>query len=154
MAEGEQVGHDVRGLFPESVLYQLCYLSEADDGVRVLPVDLIVGQGSIVAGVKDEVLLEKYDKSVLDLPSVQVGSAGDGCETLPSMAREDRVYPLSVVRTMAMNAPVACLEWNVSTRSASYAGIFLGQTYSREFAIDVLNQEGAEFREYLEQCWL
>jgi hypothetical protein len=44
--------------------------------------------------VENEVLLQEDDEAILDLSPVQVGSASDGCETLPSMAREDRIDPL------------------------------------------------------------
>ena len=89
MAEGKQVGHDICGFLAEAVFDQFDNLAEADDGVGILPVDLIVGQGRIAAGVEDEVLLEEDDEAVLDLSPVQVGSACDGCETLAPMTRED-----------------------------------------------------------------
>lgn len=52
----------------------------------------------MVAGVEDEVLLEQDDEPVLDLPAVQVGCAGNSCERLPAMAREDGVNSLHGVR--------------------------------------------------------
>ena len=94
MAEREQVGYDVGGLFAEAVLDELDDFAEADDGVRVLPVDLVVGQRRIAAGVEDEVLLEENDEAVLDLAPIQVGDTCDGCESLTSVAREDREDPL------------------------------------------------------------
>lgn len=87
-----------------------------------MPVDFVVGQGRIAARVEDEVLLEEDDEPVLDLPSVEVGSAGDGCKTLPSMARKNREYPLRVVRSKLTDAPVASLEQNLSAREPGCAG--------------------------------
>jgi hypothetical protein len=54
-----------------------------------------------------------------------------------------------------LNAPVACLSSKIPAleRASAQKGLF-GETYSREFTVDILDQEGAEFSKDLEDCWL
>lgn len=94
MTEGEEVGHDIGGFFSIAVLDQLGHFAEANKCVGVLPVDFVVGGGRIVAGMEDEVLLQQDGETVLDLPRVQVGGAGNDCERLPAMAGENGVDSL------------------------------------------------------------
>jgi hypothetical protein len=89
VAEGDEIGDDVGGLFAEAVLDELERLAVADEGVGLLPVDLVIGDLGVVDRVEEQVLLDEDDEAVLDLATAQVGGAGKGREGLAAVARKD-----------------------------------------------------------------
>jgi hypothetical protein len=122
-----------------------------------LPVDLVVGDGRIAAGVKDEVLLEENDKAVLDLPAIQVGGASDSCESLSSMTCK---YCVDALPCVSKCAEVCRMPEHEQIQVNEFrADKFPDKTYRCKFAVDVADQKGAELRKDLESvgydscCW-
>jgi hypothetical protein len=134
VAEGDEIGDDVGGLFAEAVLNELERLAVADEGVGLLPVDLVVGDLGVVDRVEEQVLLDEDDEAVLDLATAQVGGACKGREGLAAVARKDGEDALGELATQDKTRPD-------KTR----------QTYRGQFAIDVFDKVGAELCKDLER---
>ena len=98
MAKGEQVGHEVAGLLSKAILDTIHDFAQADERVRILPVDFVVGDRGIAGRVEDDVLLEQNGDAVLDLAAVEVRGAHNGGEGLPAVARKHREDALGAVR--------------------------------------------------------
>jgi hypothetical protein len=116
MTEGEQIGYDVAGLLAEAIFDTAHDLAEADECVRILPVDLVVGDRGVVGRMEDDVLLEQYGDAVLDLAAVEVRGAHNGGEGLPSVARKHREDALGAVR-------VACPLRASTNSSAAHSAV-------------------------------